>query len=63
VKFNGQYVQPFSGTITELLDAREIRREGIAVAVNGEIVPRSEWSYVRVGPDASVEVVTAAAGG
>ncbi|HXQ60767.1 MAG TPA: sulfur carrier protein ThiS [Acidimicrobiales bacterium] len=37
--------------------------DGIAVARNGEVVPRSAWPLTSLGPDDRVEIVTAAAGG
>ena len=37
--------------------------KGIAVAVNGEVVPRSAWSTTRLHPGDRVEVLTAAQGG
>ena len=36
---------------------------GIAVAVDGEVVPRGRWADVCLRPDARVEVVTAIQGG
>ena len=36
---------------------------GIAVAVNGTVVPRSSWSDTSLEPDDKVEVLTAVAGG
>ena len=36
---------------------------GIAVAVNGEVVPRSTWSETAVRAGDRVEVLTAAQGG
>lgn len=36
---------------------------GVAVAVNGAVVPRSRWSQERVRPGDVVEVVTAVQGG
>ena len=36
---------------------------GIAVAVDGQVVPRSAWARLRLGPAARVEILTAAAGG
>jgi sulfur carrier protein len=36
---------------------------GVAVAVNGEVVPRSEWSATRLGEGDRVEVLTAVGGG
>lgn len=40
---------------------RELRR--VAVAVNGEVVPRSTWPSARLAAGDAVEVLTAAAGG
>jgi len=37
--------------------------DGIAVARNGEVVPRSAWPSTRLCPDDRVEIVTAVAGG
>jgi sulfur carrier protein len=37
--------------------------DGIAVARNGEVVPRSAWPSTDLRPDDRVEIVTAAAGG
>ncbi|WP_213452756.1 sulfur carrier protein ThiS [Rhizomonospora bruguierae] len=38
-------------------------RRGVAVAVNGEVVPRSAWSTTGLSPGDRVEVLTAAQGG
>ena len=38
-------------------------QRGIAVAVDGDVVPRSEWTALTLGGGARVEIVTAAAGG
>ncbi|HEV7163109.1 MAG TPA: sulfur carrier protein ThiS [Solirubrobacteraceae bacterium] len=40
------------------LDAR-----GVAVAVDGEVVPRTEWESFKLAADATVEVLTAMQGG
>jgi sulfur carrier protein len=37
--------------------------KGIAVAVNGEVVPRSAWDATDLQPGDRVEVLTAAQGG
>lgn len=44
---------------TSILD----RPKGVAVAVNGEVVPRSAWSTTKLCDDDRVEVVTARQGG
>ncbi len=36
---------------------------GVAVAVNGEVVPKSRWVSTRLAHGDRVEIVTAAAGG
>lgn len=36
---------------------------GVAVAVNGEVVPRSEWASTRLHGDDRIEVLVAAQGG
>lgn len=38
-------------------------RRGVAVALDGEVVPRSEWEGTRPGEGASIEVVAAIQGG
>ena len=52
-----------SPTVDELLGVLDLPRADIAVAVNGSVVPRSQWSTTRVESDAKVEVVTAMQGG
>jgi sulfur carrier protein len=38
-------------------------RRGIAVAVNGEVVPRSQHAEIELSEGAKVEIVTAVQGG
>jgi sulfur carrier protein len=38
-------------------------KRGVAVAVNGEVVPKSAWVRTTVGAGDTVEVLTAAQGG
>ncbi|GAA0515328.1 thiamine biosynthesis protein ThiS [Paractinoplanes deccanensis] len=49
-------VQALVETLTEA-------RRGVAVAVNGEVVPRSAWAAVPLAEGDAVEVLTAAQGG
>lgn len=39
------------------------RPRGVAVALNGEVVPRSTWAQVRLAEDDRIEVLTARQGG
>ena len=54
-----------SPTVAEVLVAvgREPSARGVAVAVNGEVVRKAEWSTTRLGPGDRVEVLTAVGGG
>jgi len=36
---------------------------GVAVAIDGEVVPRAEWSRLKIPEGAHVEVLTAMQGG
>ena len=38
-------------------------QRGIAVAVNGSVVPKSAWSDVQLDSEDKIEVLTAVAGG
>jgi sulfur carrier protein len=46
-----------------LVDARIDDRRGVAVAVDGEVVPRAEWDQVLLVDGARVEIVGAVQGG
>jgi sulfur carrier protein len=48
--------------LLRLLDV-ELDARGVAVAVDGEVVPRAAWSTFEVGEGARVEVLTAMQGG
>jgi sulfur carrier protein len=50
-------------TVADLVSSWCASPEGIAVARNREIVPRSEWATTALSPRDVVEIVTAAAGG
>ena len=50
-------------TVADLVSSWCPSPEGIAVARNREVVPRSEWATTPLSPHDVVEIVTAAAGG
>jgi len=41
----------------------EVDARGVAVAVDGEVVPRGRWESLTLGEDSRVEVLTAMQGG
>lgn len=62
---NGE-VEPLSGAdIRALLAAKGIDcdRGGVAVAVNGEVVPRVKWARTPVKPNDKIEIVNIVRGG
>lgn len=50
-------------SVEALVDALTPARRGVAVAVNGTVVPRSTWAAVALAEGDAVEVLTAAQGG
>ena len=66
VEVNGNPTEVAEGatvqTVVEELGADTARR-GVAVAVNAEVVPRSEWDTRRLSEGVRVEVLTAIQGG
>lgn len=65
MRINGDEVTNVSTplTVASLMALFNMPTKGVAVAVDGVIVPRSLWDSTVVASSANVEVVTAAAGG
>ena len=63
IKINGDLEEFTRGNVAQLLRRRGIDGRGIAVALNGDVVPRSQWDQVVIDDGATIEIVTAAAGG
>jgi sulfur carrier protein len=65
IRLNGEDRALTAATLAALLDEAEIgaQARGIAVALNGEVVPRGAWQATRLNPGDSVEIVRARQGG
>jgi sulfur carrier protein len=64
ITVNGDPRQVSEGTtLSELLEALGFRAEGVAVAVNLEVVPRATLADHRLRPGDRVELVRAVGGG
>ncbi len=64
VSVNGEPAALADGTtVAQLVASRTEERRRVAVAVNGEVVPRSGWSTMLIRPEDAVEVLVAVAGG
>ena len=54
---------PEGRLLAELVDAHTASRSGVAVAVDGEVVPRTAWSGHALAEGAKIEILTAVQGG
>ncbi|MCL5948578.1 MAG: sulfur carrier protein ThiS [Actinobacteria bacterium] len=64
ITLNGEAVVVKEATsIEDLISVRYPFTTGIAVAIDGTIVPRSKWDTTELPAGSKVEVVTAVAGG
>jgi sulfur carrier protein len=66
ISLNGEASQVRAGdTVAVVLAGLGISADarGVAVAVDGEVVPRAVWESFALAPDARVEVLTAMQGG
>ncbi len=64
VTINGKQHEFDEGTtLAAALERTRVARTGVAVAVDGSVVPRASWERTSLGPGAAVEVLTAVQGG
>lgn len=65
ITFNGALLAVSAATLADLLALRldDAGRHGIAIAVNGDVVPRGDWPRWLLADGDVVEVVTAVSGG
>lgn len=65
IRVNGRDVSLIVATVADLLAQQAVdwSRHGIAIALNGSVVPRSVWRETVLKPGDSVEIVRAMQGG
>jgi sulfur carrier protein len=65
IRVNGQDEPLITATLAALLEEKAVDtgQRGIAVAVNGAIVPRAAWPHTTLRPGDSIEIVRARQGG
>ena len=65
IRVNGQDEPLAAATLSALLEEKAVDtgQRGIAVAVNGAIVPRAAWPRTQLRPGDSIEIVRARQGG
>ncbi len=65
IRVNGEERQLATETLSALLDAEAVNPvgRGLAVAVNGQVVPRHAWDTTRLSAGDEIEIVKLFAGG
>jgi sulfur carrier protein len=65
IRINGESEPLAAATLAALLAEKAIDTEqrGIAVALNGSVVPRADWSETALKPGDAIEIVRARQGG
>jgi sulfur carrier protein len=64
ISVNGEASEVAPGTtVGELLRALDAPDRGVAVALDGEVVPRGAWERTAIGDGTRIEVVMAVQGG
>ena len=65
IRVNGESEPLAAATLEQLLLEKEVDtgQRGIAVAVNGAVVPRTAWRDTALEPGDSIEIVRARQGG
>ncbi|WP_429142643.1 sulfur carrier protein ThiS [Aeromonas hydrophila] len=54
---------PTGQHLTELLAAQDVNPQGVAVALNGAVLPRGRWAETRLNDGDELHLFTAIAGG
>jgi sulfur carrier protein len=65
IRVNGESEALSATTVAALLEAKDIdpAGRGVAVALNGAVVPRAAWHDTRLAPGDRLEIVRARQGG
>ncbi|WP_110207724.1 sulfur carrier protein ThiS [Nocardioides daejeonensis] len=62
ITLNGVSVE-FAGSVADLVTQQHVDPRGLAVAVDGTVVPRADWARSWLAGGQQVEIVTAVQGG
>lgn len=65
ISVNGEEKPSTVKTIAELLASEDVDpgAQFLAIAINGVVVPRSEWASTAINPGDAIEIVSPAPGG
>lgn len=54
---------PDSFTITQLIETLRLPTQGIALAINDSVIPKSQWTHVILKNSDKIEMITIVQGG
>ena len=64
VQVNNKEVEIYSAsTLTQLITKLELPSQGIAVAINNKMIPRTEWECFSLQENDNLVIIKAACGG
>jgi sulfur carrier protein len=63
IRVNGEDQEFVRESVEELVRRLSIEPRGVAVAIDGDVVRRSEWGTTSIEDGCTIEIVTAVAGG
>lgn len=65
ITLNGKMEEIAAQRLGDLLHAKNIdaAKGGVAVAVNGKVVPRANWTQTEIQANDSIEIIAAIGGG
>ncbi len=64
VRFNNESLDTTSEVLASLLEEKGLlEKQGIAVAVNQEVIPKAAWKDIRLNEQDDILVITATQGG
>ncbi len=50
-------------TLQKLMEQKNLPKIGLAVAINGQVVPKNQWAATKIHPDDEIEIIHAVQGG
>lgn len=63
IKVNNKETEFNGSNVSDLAVQLELPEKGVAVAMNDEMIPRSEWNNTAITEGANVLIIRAACGG
>lgn len=67
IQVNGQdrqFTEPGALKLTDILSELDVKQQrGIAIAVNGRVIPKSQWMQAELGDGDVIEIIRATQGG